>query len=73
MSKKNPEVCFDDFHAVEFMRRRRAEIEKEDEGLTWEQRSEKTLHLLASNPRWLRLRGRVKPTLSAAPLHVADR
>ena len=63
-----------DFHAVEFMRRRRAEIEKEDEGLSWEQRSEKTLRLLANNPRWLRLRGRVaKPTRSAAPLHVADR
>ena len=61
-----------DFHAVEFMRRRRAEIEKEDEGLTWEQRSEKTLRLLAGNPRWLRLRGRVKPARSAAPLYVAD-
>jgi hypothetical protein len=62
-----------DFHAVEFMRRRRAEIEKEDEGLTWKERSEKTLRLLANNPRWLRLRGRVKPTRNAAPLHVADR
>ena len=62
-----------DFHAVEFMRRRRAEIEKEDEGLTWVQRSEKTLLVLADNPRWLRLRRRVKPTPSAAPLHVADR
>jgi hypothetical protein len=63
-----------DFHAVEFMRRRRAEIEKEDEGLTWEQRSEKTLRLLANNPRWLRLRRRLaKPNRSTAPLHVADR
>ncbi len=62
-----------DFHAVEFMRRRRVEIEKEDEGLTWEQRGEETLRLLANNPRWLRLRGRVKQTRRVAPLHVADR
>jgi hypothetical protein len=48
-----------EFHAVEFMRRRRAEIDAEDEGLTWEQRSEKTLRLLEKNPRWQRLKRRV--------------
>jgi hypothetical protein len=47
------------FDAVAFMRRRRAEIDEEDKGLTWEERSQKTLRLLESNPRWRRLRNRV--------------
>jgi hypothetical protein len=50
------------FDAVEWMRRRRAEIDKEDEGLTWEERSRKTIALLEGNPRWERLKKRAKPT-----------
>jgi hypothetical protein len=47
------------FDAVAFMRRRRAEIDEEDKGLTWEERGQKTLRLLESNPHWRRLRSRV--------------
>jgi len=47
------------FDAVAFMRRRRAEIDEEDKGLTWEERSQKTLRLLENNPRWRRLRSRI--------------
>jgi len=50
------------FDAVEWMRRRRAEIDREDEGLTWEERSRKTVALLEGNPRWERLKKRAKPT-----------
>ena len=44
------------FDAVAWMRRRRTEIDKEDEGLTWEERSRKTVALLEGNPRWERLK-----------------
>ena len=44
------------FDAVAWMRRRRTEIDKEDEGLTWEERSRKTIALLEGNPRWERLK-----------------
>jgi hypothetical protein len=50
------------FDAVAWMRRRRAEIDKEDEGLTWEERSRKTIALLKGNPRWERLKKRAKAT-----------
>jgi hypothetical protein len=57
------------FDAVAWMRRRRCEIDKEDEGLTWEERSRKTIALLEGNPRWERLKKRAKPT--TAPGDVA--
>ena len=44
------------FDAVAWMRRRRTEIDEEDEGLTWEERSRKTVALLEGNPRWERLK-----------------
>ncbi len=47
-----------DFDAVAFMRKRRAEIDDEDAGLTWEERSVKTRALLEDDPLCLRLRER---------------
>ena len=38
------------FDAVAFMRRRREEIDREDEGLTWEERVRKTRELLRNDP-----------------------
>jgi hypothetical protein len=66
------------FDAVAWMRRRRAEIDKEDEGLTWEERSRKTVALLEGNPRWERLKKRVKATNDAEhtasePTAVSDK
>ena len=43
------------FDAVAWMRRRREEIDREDEGLTWQERSEKTRRLLKDDPLWRRL------------------
>jgi len=47
------------FDAVAWMRRRREEIDREDEGLTWEERSRKTLNLLSDDPLWKKLRARL--------------
>jgi hypothetical protein len=46
------------FDAVKFMRNRREEIDKEDEGLTWEERSKKTEELLKDDPIYQRLKDR---------------
>jgi hypothetical protein len=51
------------FKAVEWMRRRRTEIDQEDQGLSWSERSEKTLRILENDPLWKRLKsGRHAPT-----------
>ena len=47
------------FDAVAWMRQRRAEIDKEDEGLTWEEKARKTARLLSKDPLWKRLEHRV--------------
>jgi len=47
------------FDAVAWMRKRRVEIDKEDEGLTWEQKTRRTVELLQKDPLWKRLRRRV--------------
>jgi hypothetical protein len=55
-----------DFDAVGWMRKRRAEIDQEDEGLTWAERSRKTMEVLGDDPLWKRLAGRVvQPSGSA--------
>lgn len=47
------------FDAVAWMRQRRAAIDKEDKGLTWEEKSRKTLGVLEGDPLWERLKSRV--------------
>lgn len=48
-----------DFDAVAFMRRRCEEIDKEDDGLTWEERTAKTLVILEDDPIWQRFKVRM--------------
>ena len=51
------------FDAVTWMRKRREEIDKEDQGLSWEEKHEKTRKLLEKEPLWPNLRKRpVEPT-----------
>jgi len=51
------------FDAVAWMRKRWEEIDKEDKGLSWEEKHEKTRKLLEKDPLWLSLRKRlVDPT-----------
>ena len=56
------------FDAVAWMRKRRAEIDREDEGLTWGQKSKKTVELLSSDPLWQRLKGRVSSPTTTTPV-----
>jgi hypothetical protein len=56
------------FDAVAWMRKRRAEIDKEDEGLSWEEKARKTAQCLSNDPLWKRLQGRmIAPPASPAP------
>jgi hypothetical protein len=47
------------FDAVVWMRKRRTEIDAEDKGLSWEEKSRKTLDLLEKDSLWKRLKDRV--------------
>jgi hypothetical protein len=61
------------FDAVGFMRRRREEIDREDEGLSWEERARKTRELLSKDPLWLHLKDRVAEPLALQPTVVSDK
>ncbi len=55
------------FDAVAWMRKRREEIDKEDQGLSWKEKHEKTRKLLEKDPLWQSLRKRlVEPTSAFA-------
>jgi hypothetical protein len=62
-----------DFDAVAFMRRRREEIDREDEGLSREERSRKTRKLLENDPLWLYLKDRLAEPVSLYPTVVSDK
>ena len=57
------------FDSVDWMRKRRTEIDEEDQGLSWEEKRKKTRHILEGDPLWLKLKNRlVEPTtISAGP------
>ena len=61
------------FDAVAFMRRRREEIDREDEGLSWEERARKTRESLSKDPLWLRLKDRVVQPATSEPTAVSDK
>jgi len=61
------------FDAVAFMRRRREEIDREDEGLSWEERARKTRELLRNDPLWLYLKDRVAEPMMLEPTVVSDK
>jgi hypothetical protein len=46
------------FDAVGFMRKRREEIDREDAGLSWAEKREKTRRIVAEDPLWQRLKMR---------------
>ncbi|HPO12884.1 MAG TPA: hypothetical protein PLI09_05520 [Candidatus Hydrogenedentes bacterium] len=52
------------FDAVEWMRQRRIEIDKETEGCSWEARSQRIQDSLKGDPLWERIRDR---TVSCGP------
>ena len=61
------------FDAVAFMRRRREEIDREDEGLSWDERTYKTQELLKNDPLWLYLKDRVAEPAALEPTVVSDK
>jgi hypothetical protein len=61
------------FDAVAFMRRRREEIDREDEGLSWEERARKTRELLQDDPLWLYLKDRLAEPVNLQPTVVSDK
>jgi hypothetical protein len=58
------------FDAVAWMRRRRAEIDAEDERLSWDEKSRKTLESLQDDPRWQRVK---HPLVQTAPVSPPSR
>jgi hypothetical protein len=60
------------FDAVQWMRSRRAQIDKEDEGLSWAERSRKTVQLVRNDPLWLHIRSRVPSHADAPHLLVRE-
>jgi hypothetical protein len=61
------------FDAVAFMRRRREEIDLDDDGLSWEERASKTRELLKDDPLWLYLKDRLAEPVALEPTVVSDR
>ena len=59
------------FDAVAWMRKRRMEIDEEDQGLSWVEKRKKTRELLERDPLWYRLKNRlVVPTsISVGVVH----
>jgi hypothetical protein len=47
------------FDAVDWMRKRRTEIDEEDQGLSWEEKRKKTQCILEGDPLWLKLKNRL--------------
>jgi hypothetical protein len=52
------------FDAVAWMRARREEIDREEEGLSWEERWKRTLETLKDDPLYRRLRDRATHSVS---------
>ena len=50
------------FDAVAWMRKRRTEIDEEDQKLSWEEKRKKTRRILEKDPLWLKLKNRVVET-----------
>jgi hypothetical protein len=61
------------FDTVAFMRRRREEIDREDEGLSWEERARKTRELLKDDSLLLYLKKREAEPASPEPVVVSDK
>lgn len=60
------------FDAVGWMRKRRQEIDKEDEGLNWEEKMHKTINLLAEDTLWKRVRNQMTELASRIPTHTGE-
>jgi len=60
------------FDAVAWMRNRRAKIDEEDQGLSWEEKHSKTRQLLEEDPLWLRLKDRVVEPIESLSIALME-
>ncbi len=60
------------FDAVAWMRKRRTEIDEEDQRLSWEEKRKKTRSVLERDPLWLKLKNRVVKA-TAIPAEIPRR
>ena len=60
------------FKAVEWMRKRRAELDREYEGLSLEERARRIEETLRGNPMWEHLKNRVVGPTTVASRSSAD-
>ena len=60
------------FDAVAFMRKRREELSREYEGLSWKEREKRVREALKDDPLWQRLKDRVVPSLVQQPFVVRE-
>ena len=61
------------FDAVAWMRRRREEIDEEDNELSWAQKKEKTKKLLENDPLWKKLKDRLVEPISTPVRAVREK
>jgi hypothetical protein len=54
------------------MRKRRAEIDKEDQGLSWKEKHDKTRRLLKTDPLWIKLKTRVVESVNDLSISVME-
>lgn len=60
------------FESVAWMRNRRINIDEEEQGLSWEEKGQKTRQLLENDPLWLKLKSRIIEPIARAPLAVGE-
>ncbi|MCX6349978.1 MAG: hypothetical protein NTV79_10850 [Candidatus Aureabacteria bacterium] len=60
------------FNAVDWMRSRRIQIDREDRGLSWEERYLKTLHLLEHDFFWRKIKDRAEKSVHPQTMAVAE-
>jgi hypothetical protein len=60
------------FDAVQWMRTRRAQIDEEDGGLSWAERSRKTAELVRRDPLWRRIMSGVGLTAEPSRMLVHE-
>ena len=60
------------FDAVAWMRARRVQIDKEDDGLSWKERAEKTARIVENDPLWQRIKHRVVRPMSLRYMAVHE-
>ncbi|MEK7476033.1 MAG: hypothetical protein AAB152_10450 [Candidatus Coatesbacteria bacterium] len=58
------------FDAVEWMRARREAIDREDAGLSWKAKAQRTLDLLKDDPLWERLKHRTAEPARGPSAHT---